>query len=235
MYKSVKEFTIACSDTKLPTEPEMMDRKQVEFIASMVFSEMVELLETVCEDVYDRDETAKKLLLADVHKTIKKPTSSKRKAADQADAMVDAIYYICNVASKHCLDLDACFEEVHAANMRKVNSETGKVIKRKSDGKILKPVGWTGPCIEKILFPASKDKKYISSSSIGYKDNNICPNLDANWYDNPDPDFDSFEYSDIYQENESRKNVKFILRNFGFIFVIFLFTLLVGALRNIFE
>ena len=61
---------------------------------------------------------------------------------EQADALVDAIYYICDCAVKHGLDLDPVFEIVHGANMSKLVD--GKPIKRE-DGKILKPKGWEDP------------------------------------------------------------------------------------------
>lgn len=62
--------------------------------------------------------------------------------AEQADALVDAIYYICDTAVRHGLNLDRVFDIVHGANMQKVVD--GKVIRR-GDGKILKPEGWVDP------------------------------------------------------------------------------------------
>ena len=62
--------------------------------------------------------------------------------AQQADALVDAIYYICDTAVRHGMNLDPLFEIVHSANMGKVVD--GKVIRR-DDGKILKPAGWVDP------------------------------------------------------------------------------------------
>lgn len=61
---------------------------------------------------------------------------------DQADALVDAIYYICDCAVRHGMNLDPLFAIVHQANMGKVVD--GKVIRRE-DGKILKPEGWQRP------------------------------------------------------------------------------------------
>ena len=61
---------------------------------------------------------------------------------EQADALVDAIYYICDCAVKHGMNLDPLFEIVHSANMRKIVD--GKVIRR-NDGKILKPNNWVDP------------------------------------------------------------------------------------------
>ena len=60
----------------------------------------------------------------------------------QADALVDAIYYICDFAATHGINLDPVFNIVHRANMQKVVD--GKVIRRE-DGKILKPEGWEDP------------------------------------------------------------------------------------------
>ena len=62
--------------------------------------------------------------------------------AEQADALVDAIYYICDFAATHGINLDPIFCIVHGANMQKVVD--GKVTRRE-DGKVLKPDGWENP------------------------------------------------------------------------------------------
>lgn len=61
---------------------------------------------------------------------------------EQADALVDAIYYLCDTAVRHGMNLDPLFEIVHRANMQKVVD--GRVLRRE-DGKILKPAGWRDP------------------------------------------------------------------------------------------
>lgn len=61
---------------------------------------------------------------------------------EQADALVDAIYYICDFAVRNGINLDPLFDIVHGANMQKVVND--KVIRR-DDGKILKPEGWEDP------------------------------------------------------------------------------------------
>jgi len=61
---------------------------------------------------------------------------------EQTDALVDAIYYICDTAARHGMNLDPLFEIVHRANMQKVVD--GKVIRRQ-DGKIMKPDTWQDP------------------------------------------------------------------------------------------
>ena len=61
---------------------------------------------------------------------------------EQADALVDAIYYICDTAVRHGMNLDPLFKIVRRANMQKVVN--GKVIRRE-DGKIMKPDCWQDP------------------------------------------------------------------------------------------
>jgi predicted HAD superfamily Cof-like phosphohydrolase len=61
---------------------------------------------------------------------------------EQSDALVDAIYYICDTAVRHGMNLDPLFDIVHRANMQKVVD--GKVIRRE-DGKIMKPDCWQDP------------------------------------------------------------------------------------------
>ena len=65
-----------------------------------------------------------------------------KNVTEQADALVDAIYYICDFAVRNGINLDPLFDIVHKANMQKVVN--GKVIRR-DDGKILKPEGWEDP------------------------------------------------------------------------------------------
>ena len=61
---------------------------------------------------------------------------------EQADALVDAMYYICDAAAKHGMNLDPLFAIVHGANMQKV---VDGAVTRREDGKILKPEGWVDP------------------------------------------------------------------------------------------
>ena len=65
---------------------------------------------------------------------------------EQADALVDAIYYICDCAVRNGINLDPIFDIVHNANMQKVVN--GKVVRREEDGKILKPEGWEDPALK---------------------------------------------------------------------------------------
>lgn len=53
----------------------------------------------------------------------------------------DLIYVIADLMNMQGLPLDAMYQTIHGANMRKVDPNTGQV-RRREDGKILKPAGW---------------------------------------------------------------------------------------------
>ena len=77
---------------------------------------------------------------------------------DQADALIDMIYYICNIAARKGINLDPLFNIVHDANMQKIVD--GKVIRRE-DGKVLKPKGWSPP--EPLMRTELKRQEYVGS------------------------------------------------------------------------
>jgi predicted HAD superfamily Cof-like phosphohydrolase len=47
-------------------------------------------------------------------------------------------------------DGEAAWKEVMRTNFAKIDRETGKVRKRE-DGKVLKPLGWQPPALEKFI------------------------------------------------------------------------------------
>jgi predicted HAD superfamily Cof-like phosphohydrolase len=66
-----------------------------------------------------------------------------------ADALGDLLYVCYGACLVFGIDADAVFQEIHAANMRKLGPD-GKPILRE-DGKVLKPEGWQPPDIAKVL------------------------------------------------------------------------------------
>lgn len=66
-----------------------------------------------------------------------------------ADALTDILYVTYGAGHAFGIDLDACFDEVHASNMSKLGA-TGKPIYR-TDGKVLKGEGYFPPDLEKII------------------------------------------------------------------------------------
>lgn len=76
--------------------------------------------------------------------------SSERDMVEVADALADMIYIIVGTALEFGIPLDRVWDEVQRSNMAKVDPETGRV-KRREDGKILKPQGWESPRISEAL------------------------------------------------------------------------------------
>jgi predicted HAD superfamily Cof-like phosphohydrolase len=67
-----------------------------------------------------------------------------KNTSEQADALVDAIYYLCDTACRHGINLDPIFDIVHKANLTKVKN---KIIKS-TEGKVEKPVDWVDPIVD---------------------------------------------------------------------------------------
>lgn len=68
---------------------------------------------------------------------------------EAADAMADLIYVVTFAAHCYGIPLERVWAEVQRTNMAKFPG--GKVTRRKSDSKIMKPDGWEPPNIEEIL------------------------------------------------------------------------------------
>lgn len=66
-----------------------------------------------------------------------------------ADGLADLIYVCVGAANEFGIDLAAVWDEVHKSNMAKIGPN-GEV-KRRVDGKVIKPDGWTPPDIKKAL------------------------------------------------------------------------------------
>jgi len=63
---------------------------------------------------------------------------------DQADALVDCLYFILGTAVEIGVDLEPVFNIVQKANMAKLWPD-GKPHYRELDGKVAKPEGWQAP------------------------------------------------------------------------------------------
>jgi predicted HAD superfamily Cof-like phosphohydrolase len=75
-------------------------------------------------------------------------------SVETLDALVDIV--VVTIGALHSMGADAegAWKEVMNTNFAKIDKETGKVRKRE-DGKVLKPVGWTTPNLQPFL----KDNK----------------------------------------------------------------------------
>ena len=67
-----------------------------------------------------------------------------------ADALADMVVIIAGTAHAYGIPLDRVWDAVHRSNMAKRDPETGQLRKRE-DGKVIKPDSWTEPDIKSIL------------------------------------------------------------------------------------
>ena len=69
---------------------------------------------------------------------------------DDLDALIDIL--VVTIGAIHSLGADAegAWKEVMSTNFAKIDRQTGRVRKRE-DGKVLKPAGWTSPNLEPFV------------------------------------------------------------------------------------
>lgn len=72
-----------------------------------------------------------------------------RDIVEVADALSDLLYVIYGAGAAYGIDLDACFQEVHASNMSKLDAN-GKVLYRE-DGKVMKGPNYFQPDLTKFV------------------------------------------------------------------------------------
>jgi len=66
------------------------------------------------------------------------------------DALIDILVVTIGAIHSAGMDAEGAWKEVMTTNFAKVDKETGKVRKRE-DGKVLKPVGWRSPELEPFI------------------------------------------------------------------------------------
>ena len=69
---------------------------------------------------------------------------------EQFDALLDIVVVCIGAMHSMGADPDGGWKEVMQTNFAKIDKETGKVRKRE-DGKVLKPVGWVPPNLQPFL------------------------------------------------------------------------------------
>ena len=69
---------------------------------------------------------------------------------EMLDALVDILVVTIGAIHSAGFDAEGAWKEVMATNFAKIDRETGKVRKRE-DGKVLKPQGWTAPDLAPFL------------------------------------------------------------------------------------
>ena len=69
---------------------------------------------------------------------------------EQLDALIDILVVTIGAIHSMGADAEGAWKEVLQTNLAKIDSKTGKVIKR-NDGKVLKPKGWQAPNLARFL------------------------------------------------------------------------------------
>jgi predicted HAD superfamily Cof-like phosphohydrolase len=69
---------------------------------------------------------------------------------EQLDALIDILVVTIGAIHSAGFDGEGAWKEVMRTNFAKIDHETGKVRKRE-DGKVLKPLGWTPPDLKEYL------------------------------------------------------------------------------------
>jgi predicted HAD superfamily Cof-like phosphohydrolase len=66
------------------------------------------------------------------------------------DALIDILVVTIGAIHSAGYDAEGAWKEVMATNFAKIDKDTGKVRKRE-DGKVLKPLGWTAPNLVRFI------------------------------------------------------------------------------------
>jgi predicted HAD superfamily Cof-like phosphohydrolase len=68
----------------------------------------------------------------------------------QLDACMDMIWVILGYCYMKGYDVNGAWNEVARSNLAKIDTQTGKV-KKREDGKVMKPEGWTPPELKQFV------------------------------------------------------------------------------------
>ena len=101
-------------------------------------------------DVYNQQQFDLYVSLIDEEFNELKTAISEQDRVEQLDALIDIL--VVTIGAIHSLGADAegAWKEVMMTNFAKIDRDTGKVRKRE-DGKVLKPVGWMAPNLVPFL------------------------------------------------------------------------------------
>jgi len=88
-------------------------------------------------------------LIDEEHQELLEATLAEDKV-EQLDALIDILVVTIGAIHSMGADAEGAWKEVMRTNFEKIDKETGKVRKRE-DGKVLKPLGWTAPELKPFL------------------------------------------------------------------------------------
>jgi predicted HAD superfamily Cof-like phosphohydrolase len=97
--------------------------------------------------VENRDQYA--LYLDLIREEVQELEDSQHPVSD-LDALIDILVVTIGAIHSMGADPEGAWNEVMRSNLDKIDPESGTVLKR-GDGKVLKPEGWTAPCLDPYL------------------------------------------------------------------------------------
>lgn len=99
-------------------------------------------------EIHARQFKLYKDLIAEEFQELQDATSQ----VEELDALIDILVVTIGAIHSMGADGEGAWNEVMRTNFAKIDDETGKVRKRE-DGKVLKPEGWRPPRLDKFLNP----------------------------------------------------------------------------------
>ena len=117
------------------------------------FKDQEKFMKACGQSVGDINEVQYKLYTDLIHEEFNDEFLAAVRANDrveQLDALIDILVVTIGAIHSGGFDAEGAWKEVMKTNFAKIDKETGKVRKRE-DGKVLKPVGWKAPELEPFV------------------------------------------------------------------------------------
>jgi len=132
-------------DIPAPSTPTVPNEDQLALARKLIYEEFNEL-------VHELDEI-EKIITDSTMSAGPKEALAHSYLQDATAEAADLVYVVCQFCNMFGLPLDVMYNAIHIANMKKIDPESGKVRKR-ADGKILKPKDWQPAQLTRIYLNA---------------------------------------------------------------------------------
>ena len=103
-----------------------------------------------CDQSVDKENVEQYKLYLDLINEEVQELKDSTTPVDDLDAVVDILVVTIGAIHSMGADAEGAWREVMATNFAKIDRVTGRVRKRE-DGKVLKPTGWTAPDLKKYV------------------------------------------------------------------------------------
>lgn len=149
-YQMVKTFTTAAG-TECADKRTLISKDRGTFLLRHALSELHEFALTITESTEEAHIFLKDCFESIVSFSEWKDRTEEELIRDQEDAICGVWVSMLKVVSRHGQDVSSMMKVVMKSNMAKIDPKTGRCQRRESDGKIMKPEGWTPPDTKKEI------------------------------------------------------------------------------------